>query len=107
MMVSILQASPEHQAVVHDIFREYLEWVCAEIMHEFDVPFDAHAILAHDMETLDIFQPPQGRLLLAYVDDVQRAARACARSATGWPSSNVCMCSPTHRRLGIGRAMVT
>jgi GNAT superfamily N-acetyltransferase len=105
-MVTILQASSEHQPVVHDLFQEYLEWVCPEILRQFNASFDAQAILIHDMQTLDIFTPPQGQLLLAYVDG-QPAGCACMRTIGERMAEIKRMyVRPANRRLGIGRALL-
>jgi len=78
--MKILQARmPDHEQVVHDLFAEYLRWACARILQEYHAVFDAEKIILHDMETIDIFLPPKGILLLAF-DGEAAAGCACTRS---------------------------
>ena len=66
------------EAIVHDLFDEYLKWACAALYREYGVTFDAEAILEHDMSDIGIFLPPVGRLLLAYDDAVRGGLRLYA-----------------------------
>jgi GNAT superfamily N-acetyltransferase len=106
-MLSILQATtPDHQAAVHDLFKEYLNWASAEIQRQYNAIFDPAAILDHDMAELHIFLPPGGRLLLAYADSAA-AGCACVRANNDRIAELKRMyVHPSHRRKGIGRALV-
>ena len=106
-MLTILQASKDdHQTVVRELFSEYLDWACPAVYREFGVPFDAEAMLEHDMAELQIFLPPNGRLLLAY-DDAAVAGCACVRTIGPQIAEIKRMyVRPAHRRRGIGRALV-
>jgi len=76
----IIQAKiPEHRQIVHDLFAEYLRWVCPRIYQEYQAVFDAESLILHDMETVDIFMPPRGILLLAFELDAP-AGCACTRT---------------------------
>jgi GNAT superfamily N-acetyltransferase len=106
-MLAILQvAKDDHQTVVRDLFREYLQWVCPAIHREYGIAFDAEAILEHDMSDIHIFLPPNGCLLLAY-DDTALAGCACMRTVGAQIAEIKRMyVRPTYRRKGIGRALV-
>jgi GNAT superfamily N-acetyltransferase len=106
-MLAIFQATKEdHQTIVRDLFREYLQWVCAAIHHEYGVTFNAEAILEHDMSDIHIFLPPNGWLLLAY-DDTAVAGCACVRTIGAHIAEVKRMyVRSTYRRKGIGRALV-
>lgn len=68
--------------------------------------FDAESILAHDMETLDIFMPPQEFLLLAS-DDGALAGCACVRTIGNRVAELKRMyVRPAFRRKGIGHLLV-
>jgi GNAT superfamily N-acetyltransferase len=106
-MLTILQAKNDgHWTAVRDLFSEYLHWACPIIQIEYNVTFDAGAILEHDMATLDIFSQPEGRLLLAY-DGAEAAGCACMRRIGAQLAEIKRMyVRPVHRRKGIGRALV-
>jgi len=106
-MVTIYQAViPDHETLVHDIFREYLEWASFEIKREYNISLDPQTYLAHDMDTLEIFMQPQGHLLLANVEG-EVAGMACMRTIGAQTAEIKRMyVRPANRRLGIGRMLV-
>lgn len=106
-MTAIVQASmPNHQTVVHDLFAEYLRWVCFKIYQEYRAVFDAESMIVHDMEKIDIFLPPKGILLLSY-DDGEPAGCACIRALEENTAELKRMyVRPNHRRKGIGAKLV-
>jgi ribosomal protein S18 acetylase RimI-like enzyme len=106
-MVTIFQAVlPDHLAAVQDIFQEYLEWASSNILHEYNIHFDPQAFLEHDMQTLQIFLPPQGNLLLAEAGGVV-AGMACMRLIGAQTAEIKRMyVRPDFRRMGLGRRLV-
>lgn len=106
-MTKIVQAvMQEHESVVRDLFAEYLRWVCPRIYQEYKAVFDAESMITRDMETIDIFLPPNGFLLLAFEDD-SPAGCACTRTIGDRVAEMKRMyVRPTHRRKGIGAALV-
>jgi len=97
---------PEHVPVVAGLFGEYMRWVCPRIHEEYGAVFDAESVIAHDMETLPIFLPPQGCLLLAF-DDGLAAGCICVRTiGDGVAEMKRMYVRPAHRRKGIGTALV-
>lgn len=106
-MARIVQAvMPDHEGMVHDLFAEYLRWVCQRIYQEYNASFDAEPMIAHDMETIDIFLPPKGSLLLAF-EDASPAGCACTRTIGERITEMKRMyVRPDHRRKGIGAALV-
>jgi GNAT superfamily N-acetyltransferase len=107
VVFSIVQAvQGDHTAIVHDLFEEYLKWACAALYREYDITFDAEAMLEHDMADIGIFLPPAGHLLLAY-DDVEVAGCACTRTIGPQTAELKRMyVRPAYRRKGAGRALV-
>jgi len=70
---------PQDRDLIYELFAEYLRWGCARIYEEYQAVFDAESIIVHDMESLDIFMPPNGLLFLAHVDGLL-AGCACTRT---------------------------
>jgi len=54
----------EHRESVRELFWEYLVWANNRLNKEFGVNFDIKTMLDEDMEKLNIFLHPQGRILL-------------------------------------------
>ena len=106
-MTSIVEAVvPGHEDIIRDLFAEYLRWVCPKILQEYGAVFDAEAMIAHDMETVDTFLPPKGLLLLGFEEGVP-AGCACTRTL-GRETAELkrMFVQPRHRRRGIGAALV-
>ena len=106
-MTNVVQATmPEHREVVRALFAEYLRWVCPRIYEEYHAVFDPEPMIAHDMETIDIFLPPKGLLLVSFEDDLP-AGCACTRTiGEGIAELKRMYVRPSHRRKGIGAALV-
>ena len=51
---------------VQDLFWEYLQWANARNYKEFGIKLDIATMLEDDMDKLEIFSPPNGRLLLTF-----------------------------------------
>jgi len=103
----IVQATmPQDRTAVHDLFFEYLRWVCARIHKEYQAVFDADSIVQTDMEKIDIFLPPRGFLLLAQEDGAV-AGCACVRTiANGVAELKRMYVRPEFRQKGIGKGLV-
>ena len=106
-MLNICQIeSREDRKSVRELFWEYLQWANDEVNDNFGVSFDIKTMLQEDMNTLDKFLPPYGRLLLAeqdgrvvglgclkkLKDDIGEIKRMYVRSE--------------YRRKGIGKALL-
>ncbi len=103
----IIQADSAHHApLVRDLFREYLEWGNAKLQQEFGIQFDIASIIESDMQTLDKFMPPQGCLLLGYVED-RPSGIACLKSLMEDIGEVKRMyVRPEARRCGLGRDLL-
>jgi GNAT superfamily N-acetyltransferase len=103
----IIIANPDaHSDEVRELFWEYLQWANARVEEEFGVRFDIAALLEGDMQHLDKFMPPGGRLLLAY-DDERLAGIACLKPlAPGIGEIKRMYIRPASRRRGLGRALL-
>jgi GNAT superfamily N-acetyltransferase len=106
-MTAIIEAvMPGHRDIVRDLFAEYLRWVCPRIRQEYRAVFDPESMIIHDMDTIDIFLPPKGFLLLGF-DEGAPAGCACTRTL-GHETAELkrMFVQPGHRRKGIGAALV-
>jgi GNAT superfamily N-acetyltransferase len=61
-----LVQSDEDISKVRELFWEYLQWANTRGNEEFGVNFDIEAMLEENMQELDIYLPPEGRLVLAF-----------------------------------------
>jgi len=106
-VTTITQANmPEHQSAVHDLFAEYLRWVCPRIYQEYRAVFDAESMIVHDMQTIDIFLPPKGMLLLSF-EDGHTTGCACTRTIGQEIAELKRMyVKPQYRGRGIGSKLV-
>ena len=99
--------SRENFAHVRELFREYLQWAGERLTDEFGISFyDVRTKVEHDMAELEMFEPPDGRLLLA-VDEDEVAGLACLRKIGDDIGEIKRMyVRPAHRGRGIGRALL-
>ncbi len=106
-MIQIITANiKQHIQPIRELFWEYLQWANAKVEENFEVSFDIVAMLDEDMNTLDKFMPPKGRLLLGYVDD-QPMGIACLKTLTDSIGEVKRMyVRPEARHHGLGRALV-
>lgn len=106
-MIQITVANPEeHAQPIRDLFWEYLQWANKKVEENFGVSFDIAAMLEDDMNTLDKFMPPKGRLLLGYID-AQPMGIACLKTLTDSIGEIKRMyVRPQARNRGLGRRLL-
>lgn len=106
-MIHIIVANQDqHTQSVRELFWEYLQWANAKVQVNFGVSFDIAAMLEDDMNTLDKFMPPKGRLLLGYVED-EPMGIACLKALTNSVAEVKRMYVRPHaRKRGLGRALL-
>ena len=106
-MVKIITANKDLYATqVRELFWEYLQWANARVNAEFGVNFDIKTMLEEDMQHLDKFMPPNGRLLLCYVED-HLAGIACMKFLSpGIGEIKRMYVRPGNRKRGLGRALI-
>ena len=106
MMQIIIVNREQHYQPIRELFWEYLQWANAKVEENFHVSFDIAAMLEEDMNTLDKFMPPKGRLLLGYVEDKSMGI-ACLKALTDRIGEVKRMyVRPEARNRGIGRALL-
>jgi len=106
-MTRIVQAeTDEHFSQVRDLFWEYLQWANGRVEKEFGVSFDIETMLEEDMANLEIFLPPDGRLLLAFEEDhvVGLGCLKMIREDIG--ELKRMYVRPEFRRRGLGRGIL-
>src|SRR6266498_1632935 len=106
-MIPIIIANKEqHARPIRELFWEYLQWGNVKLDEEFGFQFDIATMLEEDMNTLDKFMPPKGRLLLGYVED-QPMGIACLKVLTKTIGEVKRMyVRPQARNRGLGRALL-
>jgi GNAT superfamily N-acetyltransferase len=77
----IVANTAQHTSHIRELFWEYLQWANARVIEEFKVSFDIATMLESDMQNLDKFMPPEGRILLGYAG-MDLAGIACLKQLT-------------------------
>jgi GNAT superfamily N-acetyltransferase len=91
---------------VRKLFLEYLHWANERLNAEYGVDFDIASMVEEDMAHLDIFSPPDGRLLLA-MEGLEAAGLICMRRIRADMGEIKRMyVRPEFRGKGIGRQLV-
>jgi GNAT superfamily N-acetyltransferase len=94
--------------MIRELFWEYLEWANRRLNEEYDydIDFDIKSMLERDMTELEVYLPPDGRMLLA-IERATAAGIACMRRIREKTGEIKRMyVRPEFRRRGIGRALV-
>jgi GNAT superfamily N-acetyltransferase len=106
-MIRIIKADRKEPAQhIRALFWEYLQWANAKVEENFGVSFDIASMLEEDMNTLDKFMLPKGRLLLGYVED-QPMGIACLKALSETIGEVKRMyVRPEARNRGLGRALL-
>jgi GNAT superfamily N-acetyltransferase len=97
---------PRDLEAVGGLWLDYLTWGNDELesRHGFRLP--VREAVEYDLATIAKFLPPDGRLLLAFEDDVA-VGTACMRGiGPGTAEIKRMYVQPSYRRAGLGRAML-
>jgi GNAT superfamily N-acetyltransferase len=114
-VLTVRQATGGDRETVRALFSEYLWAVCPPCNERYGTAFDPEAMVPVDMAHLEVFEPPQGRLLLAFDDGAPgaeggapgAAGIVCVRTiGPGTAEIKRMYVRPDRRRRGIGRALV-
>jgi GNAT superfamily N-acetyltransferase len=91
---------------VRELFLEYLHWANERLNTEYGIDFDVTSMVEDDMAHLEIFSPPDGRLLLA-MEGKNAAGLICMRRIRADTGEIKRMyVRPDFRGRGIGRRLV-
>jgi GNAT superfamily N-acetyltransferase len=97
---------PHDLEIVRQLWLDYLTWGNDELeaRHGFRLP--VREATQHDVATVGKFQPPDGRLLIAFEDALPIGTACMRRIGAGTCEIKRMWVEPPHRRNGIGRAML-
>jgi GNAT superfamily N-acetyltransferase len=97
---------PHDLDAVRSLWLDYLTWGNDELeaRHGFRLP--VQEAVEHDIATIGKFQPPDGRLLLGYDDNVAVGTACMRRIALDTCEIKRMWVDPSSRRGGLGRAML-
>jgi GNAT superfamily N-acetyltransferase len=105
--LKIYQAETDsHRRQLRELFREYLEWVNARCIKEYDITFDTTEVLERTMDELAQFHPPAGRLFLSEYDSRLAGCACLRRIGDGIGEIKRMYVRPDHRGHGIGRSLL-
>ncbi len=107
-MQTIITADKEkHLALIGELFFEYLQWANTKLIAEFGKGVDdVEGYVKSDIQSIDKFMPPMGRLLLGYIDDYPAGMAALKELSPGIGEIKRMYVRPEYRRQGLGRALL-
>ena len=106
-MATIRQAAfPRDLQHVDRLWFEYLSWGNDGLQEHFGFRLPVREAVDHDLATIDKFQAPDGRLLLAVEDDVAVGIGCLRRIGPDTAEIKRMYVQPSHRRTGLGRGIL-
>lgn len=106
-MTRIYQAQTDQDRLyVRELFWEYLQWANGRVNEVFGVTFDIEAMLEGDIAQLEIFYPPDGRLLLVTEESWPAGIACLKRIGEDVGEIKRMYVRPEFRGRGIGRALL-
>ena len=99
-------ALPADIAAVERLWLEYLSWGNDEMeaSHGFRLP--VREAVDHDLETIEQFQPPGGRIFLVFADEYAFGIGCLRRIQSDTAEIKRMYVEPSHRRAGAGKAIL-
>jgi GNAT superfamily N-acetyltransferase len=99
---------PRDAEAVRQLWLDYLTWGNAEMQARHGVhPHSPREAVEADMASIAKFQPPHGRLVLAFRDDVPCGVGCLREIGPGIAEIKRMYVDPTLRRAGAGRAILS
>ena len=107
MMIKIIIADKDRYVLqIRELFPEHLYWANSKVREQFQIDINTTSMLEVDMEDLDKFMPPLGRLLLAH-SNKRPAGIACLKAlAVGIGEIKRMYVRPGNRRKRLGRKLL-
>jgi GNAT superfamily N-acetyltransferase len=106
-MPEFRQAQTEEDlSEVRELFWEYLQWANGRVNEEFGVNFDIETMLEDDMRKLDIYFPPDGRLVLVSEEGKSAGLGCLKKLRNGMGEVKRMYVRPEFRGRGLGRGML-
>ena len=97
---------PRDLESVGRLWLDYLTWGNDELESRYGFRLPVREAVDHDLATIGKFQPPDGRLLLAFEDDAAVGTACMRRIGRSTAEIKRMYVQPSHRRAGVGRAML-
>jgi GNAT superfamily N-acetyltransferase len=88
------------------LWLEYLTWGNDGLESRYGFRLPVREAVEHDLATVAKFQPPDGRLLLAFEDEVAVGIACMRRIGSDIAEIKRMYVQPSHRRAGVGRALL-
>jgi GNAT superfamily N-acetyltransferase len=107
-MNTITQADTERDIPhLRELLSEYIAWINTRLMEVYGMDMgDVDEKIAEDLQHLDKFLPPGGRLLLCWVDGNPAGTAGLKSLTTDVGEIKRMFVRPAYRQQGIGRAML-
>jgi len=106
-MAEIREASPPRDLdAVGRLWLEYLAWGNDGLESRYGFRLPVREAVDRDLESIGKFQPPDGRLLLAFEDDRAIGTACMQRIGPDTVEIKRMYVEPSHRRAGVGRALL-
>jgi GNAT superfamily N-acetyltransferase len=106
-MAEIREASPPRELdAVERLWLEYLTWGNDGLESRYGFRLPVHGAVDRDLESIAKFQPPDGRLLLAFDEDRAIGTACMRRIGPDTVEIKRMYVEPSHRRAGVGRALL-
>jgi GNAT superfamily N-acetyltransferase len=96
----------EYETHVRELFWKYLQWANKRVNEEFNVNFDIKRMLEEDMDNLDIFLSPNGRILLCESDNIIAGIGCLKKSKDEYGEIKRMYVLPEFRGKGLGKLIV-
>ena len=97
---------PRDLAAVERLWKDYLTWGNDQLEDRYGFRLSVEEAVEHDLRTIAKFQPPDGRLLLAFDDDDTFGIGCLRRIGPGTAEIKRMYVDPSHRRGGSGRTIL-
>ncbi len=91
---------------VKELFWEYLVWANDRVNDEFNVKFDIAKMLEEDMDNLNIFLPPNGRIILIESDGKVSGIGCLKKSKEEYGEIKRMYVRPKYRGMGLGKEIL-
>ena len=106
-MTTIRQAETDKdRALIRELFWEYLEWANGRLTEEYRISLDIPSILERDMDNLEVFLPPHGRLLRAIDGNITVGITCMRRIRQDIGEIKRMYVRPEFHGRGIGRSLL-
>jgi GNAT superfamily N-acetyltransferase len=106
-MAEIREADlPRDLDAVRRLWLEYLTWGNDGLESRYGFRLPVREAVEHDLAIIANFQPPDGRLLLAFEGDVAVGTACMRRTGPDTAEIKRMYVQPSHRRAGAGRALL-